>query len=88
MRQSVIFSVFGRRHTDVLMKDPVKLGKTVEAAGLGDFRNGRIGVDQQRLHITDPGHLDVIGDGKSGDLLKFVGQIAGAEAVVLCQTFQ
>ena len=57
----------------MLLEHPVKLGKATKTALGGSFRNGNAGAHQQRLHISNPGHLDVIRQCKAGDILKLVG---------------
>ena len=69
----VHFAELGRGHADVLLEHPVKLGKATKTAAGRGFRNGNAGAHQQRLHISNPGHLDVIRQCKAGDILKLMG---------------
>ena len=73
-------AVHGRGHADMLAEYPVELGEAVETAGLCQLGDGDLGVDEQCLHIPDPGHLDVVCHREAGDLLEFVGEVAGADA--------
>ena len=72
----------------MLSENAVELGEAVEAAGGGYLCNGDLGIDQHGLYIPDPGHLDVIRDGKARDILKLVGQVTAADAELLGQLFQ
>ena len=51
----------------MLAEHPVELGEAVESAGEGQLRDGRLGAGQQGLDISDPGHLNVVGEGESRD---------------------
>lgn len=73
-----MLAVFRGSHTDVLAEDPVELGEAAEAAPQGCLRNGDLGVNEHGLHIAYPGHLDVVGDGKTSHILELMGKIAAA----------
>ena len=77
-----LFSVLRGRHPDVLTKYPVELREAIKATRLSHLCNWHFGIQEQRLHISDPGHLDVVGHAEAGSLLKFVGKIAGTDAKV------
>ena len=83
-----MLAIQGRGYADMFPEDPIKLGKTVESAGCGNFRDGNVGVDQQSLHIPDPRHLDLVCDRESGDVLELVRQIACADAESFRQILQ
>ena len=72
----------------MLVKHPVKLGKAVKTAGLGNFGDGGLGADEQGLHIADAGHLNVLGHGEAGDVAELMGQIAVADVKLFCQRIQ
>ena len=77
----MLLPVYGGGNTDIFAEDPVELGKAVEAAGGGDFRDGCVGIDQQGLYVADPGHLNVIRYGEACNLLEPMGQVAGTQVV-------
>ena len=88
MPKLALLSVFRWGNTDIFSEYPVELRKAVKSTKLRDLGDGGVGVDQHRLHIADAGHLDVVCYRKTCDLFEFVGEVAGAEAVVRRQTFQ
>ena len=72
-------SVGGRRRTDKLVKDPVKLGKGKETAGKGDLCDGSGSGHQHGLGISDSGHLDVFCDVKSCNPFELMRQVIIAD---------
>ena len=72
----------------MLLKGPVELGEAEEAAGAGGLGDCYVGVDKHGLDIADPGHLDVVGDGEPGDVLKLPGQVIAADIELLRQKLQ
>ena len=57
----------------------VKLGEAGETALEGNIRDGGICGKQECLGISDPRHLDIVGQRKAGDLLKLMGQVVAAD---------
>ena len=64
-------------------ENTVKLRETIETAGFRYLRDGYLCVDEQRLHVSNSCHLDIVGYGESGYLLESVGKIAGTYAEML-----
>ena len=77
--QLVFFAKLGGGYADVFTKHTVELGKAVKPAGGAALCDGGLGVDEQSLYIPDPCHLDIVRNGKSGDQLELVGEIAAAD---------
>lgn len=77
--QLVFFAKLGGGYADVFTKHTVELGKAVKPAGGADLCDGDLGIDQQGLHIPDSCHLDIVRNGKTGDQLELVGEIAAAD---------
>ena len=72
----------------MLSEHTIKLGKTVESAMFRYFGNRYLGINEQCLCVSDPGHLYIVGHRKAGNMLKSVGKIAGADAEMCCQKLQ
>ena len=72
----------------MLVENAVKLGKTVESAGERYLCNGGAGVDEQGLHIAHPRHLNIVCQGKAGNILKLVREVAAADGEFICQHIQ
>ena len=72
----------------MLLEGPVELGEAEEAAGAGGLGNRHIRIDEQGLDVADPGHLDIVGEGEPGDILKLPGQVIAADIEFLGQQLQ
>ena len=88
MLNSFVFSIQRGGNADIFSEDTVELGEAIKAAEGGDLGDGNVRIDEQGLHIADSGHLNIIGDGEAGDILKTVGEIADADVVGLSQHFK
>lgn len=84
----VFFSIGRWRHANMLAKHPVELREAVETTGGSHLRDGDLGVDQKRLNIADPGHLQIVSDGESGYLFELMGKVTGADSKNLGQHIQ
>lgn len=69
-------------------EDPVELGETVETALQRRFCDGYLGTHQHGLHISHAGHLDIVTEGKTGHILKLMGQVVIADIEFLSQHIQ
>ena len=84
----ILLTVEGGGDADVFAEYPIELGETIKSAGSRNFGDGNLCINQQRLHISYPGHLNIVCDRKAGDILELMGQIAAADTEFFCKKFQ